>query len=179
MIFLRLDLFGFFYLSSLLCNAVISQFLITISTFFWIQLFSLNFKSIWRRRVYINSFETIVSCIVSVVTPVYLFLNYPTNWILSGHFDSGLQVDADCRTNETVYFCRYGDEHIEVDRETYNLECIKSYHDLQKSINSIAQQIQVFDNDFWAHHMVIIVPKGNAVPKRNQSIWERLFNFFF
>lgn len=87
--------------------------------------------------------------------------------------DSGLKVDADCRTGIIEYTCKVGDEYIDVDRQTFEAECCKSFLETQSSINSLAQKLNAFDHDFWSRHALIVVPTETL------SIWARFRNALY
>lgn len=116
-------------------------------------------------------------------------------------YDSGLEMDKDCRTGDMVYVVkgkRYSDRH-------FLNECVDVFMEREMLFNNLATELQVFDCDFWSNHTLSIVPiktpldvlfsdmdarldfadckfwskhKLSVVPIKTPSFWMQIWNCF-
>lgn len=86
-------------------------------------------------------------------------------------YDSGLEIDADCHTNNFVYCQLVGDDYKTMSRDVFIRQCSQAILTQQLAINDIARKLQVYDSEYWSKHTIAIVPIAQP------SYFRRIFSF--
>lgn len=86
-------------------------------------------------------------------------------------YDSGLEIDADCHTNNIIYCQLVGNDYKTMSRDVFIRQCSQAILTQQRAINDIARILQVYDSEYWSKHTIAIVPIARP------TYFRRIFSF--